>query len=707
MSKPPNNLFRNVLRTLVIWVAQVIALAIMTLILPGLTVTSWLSGFAFMALVGILNALLWPVLSRWTLRFIVYTVGLFSLLLNALIFGLAGTFVEGIHFATWWDILWTAIGVSVIGTIFSALLTIDDDASYYRNVLHRQARRATRGETKRTYPMVVYLEIDGCSEMIFHRAIAEGYMPNMKRWLEEKTHNLIGWECDLSCQTGGSQAGILHGNNYNMSAFRWVEKDQGNKVMTSTGPWDAPVIETRISNHHGLLSIHGRSRSNLFTGDAEDVTMTYSRMTNVGKLYTPAYYIFFSSPYNFIRVIVLTVAEVFREIRERRRAVRENVEPRLDHHRRGMYPLVRALTTIILQEITIYTLIGDIFLGQADAIYATFVGYDEVAHHSGIDDPGAFKTLTRLDRDFARVERAAMEADRPVDLVVLADHGQSKGATFLQRYGVTLEDHMRSLLPPDLKVHAEMETNEGWSAAGVVMTDVASDDNVVGKAMRSATKQYSENGQVTVGPEHARTQDEKSGKAVKAEEAHLIVLASGNLGLAYFTQWKERVTYEVFEAAYPGFIAGLVNHPGIGFVMVHSEEHGGMVIGKNGIYYLTDDRVEGENPLTHFRPRAAQHLRRTDSFPHAPDLLLNSFWDPVTEEGCAFEELIGFHGGMGGPQPFPFLFLPATWPLPTEDVVGAEQVYHYFVAQMARLRGDVAPAPAEIAGQVAVAGATT
>ena len=95
--------------------------------------------------------------------------------------------------------------------------------------------------------------------------------------------------------------------------------------------------------------------------------------------------------------------------------------------------------------------------------------------------------------------------------------------------------------------------------------------------------------------------------------------------------------------------------------MVRSDENGPVVIGAEGMYFLDDDRVEGQNPLANFCPRAAQHLRRTDSFPNCPDILVNSFYDPENNEGCAFEELIGFHGGMGGWQTEPFILHPANY----------------------------------------------
>jgi hypothetical protein len=99
-----------------------------------------------------------------------------------------------------------------------------------------------------------------------------------------------------------------------------------------------------------------------------------------------------------------------------------------------------------------------------------------------------------------------------------------------------------------------------------------------------------------------------------------------------------------------------------------------VVIGKNGRYYLKDDRIEGENPLAFFGPHAAHHLRRTDSFSNCPDILVNSFYDPIKDEGCAFEELIGFHGGLGGLQTQPFLLHPVELPVEGE-LIGAAAVY--------------------------------
>ena len=127
---------------------------------------------------------------------------------------------------------------------------------------------------------------------------------------------------------------------------------------------------------------------------------------------------------------------------------------------------------------------------------------------------------------------------------------------------------------------------------------------------------------------------------------------------------RRRLTLEEIDARHPRLVPALRQHPHVGFVLAHSSERGAVALGARGARYLEDDRVEGDDPLALFSANAARHLARSDGFEHAPDLFVNSFYDPQTDEGCAFEELISFHGGMGGSQTRPFILAPAGLPLP-------------------------------------------
>jgi hypothetical protein len=111
------------------------------------------------------------------------------------------------------------------------------------------------------------------------------------------------------------------------------------------------------------------------------------------------------------------------------------------------------------------------------------------------------------------------------------------------------------------------------------------------------------------------------------------------------------------------------------------------VLGGKGARYLADGRIEGEDPLAHFSPTAHTHLRRTDGFRHVADVMVGSFYDPDLDEGCAFEELISFHGGIGGLQTRPFILHPVELRVPDEQIVGAAAVHELLVGWRAALQG--------------------
>ena len=118
------------------------------------------------------------------------------------------------------------------------------------------------------------------------------------------------------------------------------------------------------------------------------------------------------------------------------------------------------------------------------------------------------------------------------------------------------------------------------------------------------------------------------------------------------------MTMEEIDERHPRLLAALAEHPDIGFLLVRSSEHGPLAMNSRGVHYLAERRVEGIDPLAPFSENAPAHLLRSDGFEHVADIMIGSFYDPDLEQGCAFEELISFHGGLGGPQTRPFLAVP-------------------------------------------------
>lgn len=629
------------------------------------------------AMIGILNSLVWPVLVRFALPITVLTLGLGALLLNGLLVTVAIDALPNAEISGVLEGTVVTIVIAAVTTGLYALFAVDEDESWHRNVVQRQARRR-KEMVESDVPGVLFLEIDGLAHDVLWRAITGGNAPTLAGWLRSGSHRLNRWETDWSSQTGACQAGLLHGSNEDMPAFRWWEKDRGAAIVTNH-PRDAEEIERRHSDGKGLLHADGASRANILSGDAPHSMLTMSTALRRRRPIGRDYAAYFARPYAAARTLVLALADIGRERRAARSQVRDDVRPRIARGR--SYALVRAWGTVVQRDLQVATVVGDLLAGRP-VVYTTFLAYDEVAHHSGIERPDALAVLHDLDRQIARIAAACADAPRPYRLVVLSDHGQSQGETFRDRYGQTLEDLVRSACEPDSVIASEAGDDDSLSYLSAGLTEVARDDTVAARTVRAATRDRLADGAVALDRDAQREVAETHDGG---ELPELSVMASGCLGLITFPREPGRVSLERLEALYPRLIPALRDHPGVGFILVRSERDGALAIGAEGTRFLDSDRVEGEDPLAPFGPNAADHLRRTDGFPHCADLMINSTYWTEFGEVAAFEELVGSHGGMGGTQGFPFVLHPSELRWPDEEVIGAERVHRIFRGWLAEL----------------------
>jgi hypothetical protein len=255
---------------------------------------------------------------------------------------------------------------------------------------------------------------------------------------------------------------------------------------------------------------------------------------------------------------------------------------------------------------------------------------------------------------------------------------------------------VNELVAEDTNVTSSEATVEDWGNLNVALTEATKQEGRLARLLHRLTRSHQHGDNVEIGPDQEKTDQSPTQPA--ASEADVIVVASGNLGLVSFTGWKERLSYEEFLQSFPDLLPGLVRHPGVSFVMVHSANDGGLVIGKDGMHYLNDGNVVGVDPLATFGANARRHLLRTDGFANAPDIVIMSLFNPETGEVAAFEELVGCHGGLGGTQTQPFVLYPATFADPTEPIIGAGSLHKVLKSW----RGPLAPANVVAANPVTV-----
>ena len=363
--------------------------------------------------------------------------------------------------------------------------------------------------------------------------------------------------------------------------------------------------------------------------------LTASRVSEEKKA-NPGYRAFFANGFNVTRSLALVVWEVILEVVASARQRRRDVLPR--GHRGGIYPLLRAGMCVVVRDLTVYAVLTDhVHRAARDLrdLRQLRRGCAPLRARAPGHARGAAQArrAVRPDRASPPLRAAALPHRRP--LRPRADAGRDLQAAQRLR--------ARGARPASVEadtVHAVAGEDESRTNVGV--------------AFDEATGQGDESG------EKRSPKKDVSGQDV-------VVLGSGNLGprlpdgrAAAADAGGDR---RAPPAAHPGARSAPARR-------LRARPLRGGRAGRarpDGARYLADDRVEGDDPLAPFSPTAAVHLQRSDGFAHAPDLFVNSFYDPELDEGCAFEELISFHGGMGGLQTRPFILAPSSSRSRAED----------------------------------------
>ncbi|WP_219419294.1 phage holin family protein [Pseudonocardia nigra] len=665
---------RVVARLLLVWLLSVGALQLLDELLIGFSMADWWQPTVCALLFGVLSAVVWPLILRIALPVALFTLGIGSfLLLGAGVLAISFA-VPGVVVTDFGTAVVVAVAVAAIGALVSSLLALDEDELFFRRAARRRARSGPGGDGELP-PGVLFLQVDGLGYDTVRRAIRDGDMPTFARWLATGSHTLTDWYADWSSQTGASVCGILHGDNHDILGFRWYEKDRDH-IVACANPEDAAEIERRHSDGRGLLAVDGAARGNLFTGDAEHVSLTMSalpvltgsrRRRGSGDGVGAGYYAYFANPANALRTLAGALVDVAREVSASVRQRRAGVRPRVN--RGGFYPFARAGTTVIARDVVVSAIIEDMLAGRA-SVYADFLGYDEVAHHSGVERFDALAVLRSIDQQIGRLHRARQLAPRRYHIVALSDHGQTQGWAFADRFGESIEALVGRLCgapQPDPRRGADTDARrpaEGWQV-GAALAEASAGGGPIARRLRARVERAA--------ADHPRTATGTPDAASRAAPG-VVVVSSGHLALASFTDHPGRVELETVEREHPELLPSLVDHPGVGFVLVRSAEFGPVVLGRDGLHRLATGVVIGEDPLTPYGPHAAELIRRVDGFPHCADLMINSRYDPATDEAPPFEPHVGSHGGMGGSQSRGFVLYPSELPAPGE-IVGAEALH--------------------------------
>jgi len=539
----------------------------------------------------------------------------------------------------------------------------------------------------------IVVQIDGLAYDHLIEAMAKGYAPHMKRLLEKKALKLTRWRCGLPSTTPAVQAGIMFGNNFDIPAFRWYEKESDTSVVCKV-PALVKAMQDRISTGRRGILRGGSSYVNMFDGDARLSLFTLGAMNSqrffenvrgIGFLL-----LFLLSPLRVLRVIVLSTWGYLVDLGKRFVAL---FVPGYHRPFSVLSPFLHIITNVVFREIQTFGCLIDIYRGMP-AIYTNYYSYDEVAHHFRVGSTEALEALRGIDKQIRQIDRLRTQyRKRQYDLYILSDHGLTPSIPFKKAYGRTLGKYITEQIGEGVFAD-ERGGDERPSAAKALylleeLKGIEARLSERGASLVQATYRFVDK-RLVVDPALSSTEVDEDTSWDLSKRGDIVVRNSGSLSHVYFNVTPRPMNLSEIALIYPELLNRLVEHDGIGLV-VGREEGETVIVGKGGTLALPPlsggskggEELRGQNPLRSLpEPKlAANQLRQLASFPHSGDIIIFGAWRKDGEVVC-FENQVASHGGLGGPQDYPFIMYPGEVDLDLEEVTNARDLYPHFAAYL-------------------------
>ena len=101
------------------WLVNTLVLLGISYILPGIYFENFYAALITALVLGVINALIKPLIIILTLPINILTLGLFTLVINAALFWLVSTFVKGFYLSGFWTAFWAALIFSVVSAVIA------------------------------------------------------------------------------------------------------------------------------------------------------------------------------------------------------------------------------------------------------------------------------------------------------------------------------------------------------------------------------------------------------------------------------------------------------------------------------------------------------------------------------------------------------------------------------------------------------------
>lgn len=669
---------------------SVLALLLAVSLLPGFrldtSVPGWQEAVLRLPLYFALALIaLRPLLIFLTLPLNGFSLGAPTLLLNGVILYWTAKALPAIVIENYLDALLGTLVMTALSASVTGWLGLDEAYPFYQSIIYRIGRGFGPRTRRKPLRGLLILQIDGLSFPSLTRALAAGRMPTLSGMLARRSHRLRRWHCGIPSNTPAVQAGLFYGDRENVAGYRWFDRD-AQQLRAVSNPDDLRLLEAAAAARGPGLLTGGSCINSFMSGGAAKRLLTVSAMGEPNRSKRDGeqadFNLFFLSPYDYTAAVLaalwdyaagLVLAVVGRLRKDR---------PHLKFSIRRVAQ--KAVANSFLRDLSFFWLKQDMVRG-VPVIYSNFVGYDEVAHHTGPDTYEAQITLSAFDRRLRRLRRrAGRQSPIHYDIILLSDHGQTPSMPFRILYGETIEQTVDAMLGRTREQVAEpgraFNPDRSYAASLLAQMEQAGPRGL-GWAARRGRRTLEQIVDAEKAAHSPAPPDTGSGGAV--------VCVSGSLAHIYFRGHDLPLNLEEIVDLYPGIVEALSRHPGIGFVAASRQFGDAVAICEDGIRNLITGETGGRNdPLEHYgQPdRWAGELAQLLSYQDTGDLVINGAWLPDQDRIVVLEEQTSSHGGLGGAQTKPFVLVPRHWSQRAMDFESPEALHGLLERELARYR---------------------
>ncbi len=663
----------------------VLALLLATSLLPGFRLDTthprwWVAVLRLPLIFALGLIVMRPILVFLTLPLNSLTLGFPSLLLNGIILYLAVQVEPAFVISNYGEALIGTLVMTAISASITGWLGLDEAYPFYQSVIYRVGRRFGPRSERKPLRGLLILQIDGLSFSSLEKAVDRGRMPTVSAMLAKDSHRLHKWHCGIPSNTPAVQAGMLYGDRRDIPGYRWFDR-QEQKLRVVTRPEDLRILEERAAVAGQPLLAGGSCINSFMSGGAAKRLMTVSAVgedpTHKREGERADFNLFFLSPTAYTKAVLDSAWDYLAGLVLALIGLLDRDRPRLKFSIKRVAQ--QSVANAFLRNLSFFWMKQDMVRG-VPIIYSNFVGYDDVAHHSGPDTYAAQISLAAFDRRLRKLQRRARKAS-PIryEMVLLSDHGQTESIPFRVLYGQTIEEALSDIMTsctgqpwnvqlafdPELSHTASLlaelddvaESHMGWAA------------DRGRRALRRMTPAYPD--------------QDSSGSLPKA-----VVCVSGSLAHVYFTDHDLPLTLDDIRQLHPGLIDALLQHEGVGLVAARRDGDEPVALCDDGVRNLITGELAGNHdPLAPFseRDRWAGELAQLMSYSDTGDLVLNGAWLQDKDRIVVLEEQTSSHGGFGGKQTEPFVLLPSDWIVEGMDLESPEALHWLLFREKSRM----------------------